>query len=673
MEYDTSRDIIVLAGVRGVSLWRLSRPTIKGSGHVMERLYVFEELADVWVGRCQLELRLGHVYALAERSAYVLSVESRHVVYRMKDIHEFNVTCVCWYGRSQFYLTGSSSGEIKCWTPFHYQRRGFRGSTTSSFLQSSSSGSQDNKEDNTLTLLHTFNIHTASIAGISLHPTSGMAISASMDGVIRILNLEMFTEIYSINLHGRPIMRMVDIALPPAPNSLGIRQEGAPPGRGILFTHADDNSVNLWRITSCAGFFGISSSDVISLRKFENFHVPVTFKALYSNPHVDTRITAFGSRVISKEEKQIIKEVDAESLSKEQLQQQAYEKYLTKKKEIADRKAQRRGEHDGMTKTMIQVASAFASGVTTFKMDEMKMRERIHGGHLDEGHLKNNPEVENEIVVSDIARGSSIDKSRSGDGDEFEKDLNKGEFMTQEEALKLAIDKVKNTRHGFQTSKSPVPMSVPPKLKPDLSKAPMTSKSQPTYMQRTYIASLAGRDLRLFTGKGKSITSVDPDVVVSGIVCYTVSVFQNMVFVLLESGAINVYCARSGSIPGEWSSLLRSLPDWARGSVNVERETVVCMSLIDVMPVEKPVSTEENNLNRDLRGEKAPVDIDEVIVLGCCSGSLVFLDTLNECRVVCVIQGHQTGITQMQYRHVRKELFTSAPFSSSIATISVYP
>jgi hypothetical protein len=44
------------------------------------------------------------------------------------------------------------------------------------------------------------------------------------------------------------------------------------------------------------------------------------------------------------------------------------------------------------------------------------------------------------------------------------------------------------------------------------------------------------------------VTSVDPDVVVSGITCYTVSVYQHMVFALMETGALAVYCTRTVSM-----------------------------------------------------------------------------------------------------------------------------
>ena len=104
-------------------------------------------------------------------------------------------------------------------------------------------------ESETLSLLHTFNVHTAAIAGILLHPVSGMGVSASMDGMIKVLNLEMFTVIYTINLHGVGIRSMSRINLAPAGKM------------GLLFEDVN-HEIKLWKFASVAAFFGIASDDV---------------------------------------------------------------------------------------------------------------------------------------------------------------------------------------------------------------------------------------------------------------------------------------------------------------------------------------------------------------------------------------------------------------------------
>jgi len=603
MEYFAKDDVIVMAGAQGVGVWRLWRPPKVGHSmqkqpYTMERLYTFSEIDECWINGLQIDTSTAEVFALSGNSAYVLSLQRKNVKHSLKNVHDLPITCVCWYGRSQFFMTGCMGGLIKCWTSFHYQ------SGKTAHADHRGREKRSDPDYAALSLLHTFTVHTAAVAGIVLHPTSGMAISASMDGIIRVLNLEMFTEIYSINLHGRGISRLTTIVLPPAPNSAGERVPGAPPGKGILFTHADDNSICLWRVTSCAGFFGISSSDVISLRRFENMHAPVLFTPLYSNPHIDCRVAKDGDKPF------LAQLTDLDEIEKDKQRQLTYEKYLVKQKEMAERKLKEAKETDLLKRTMGKVAGAFASFTTTFKVDTFVLNRKLNEGALDD------------MVPKDKA---------------------------EEEAVGTPSKAAKAAKTATITS-TPVSNAA----------AVNGAKLQGPFRDNVYVGSLAERDLRLFTGKGRTITSVDPDIVVQGIVCYTVSVYQHLVFALLEAGDIVVFCARSGSVPGEWSTHLRTMPHWRNGSVNVEHEDVVTMTLINIMPSStlKPPSDHNARYNKDMRGQPIPVGVDELVVMGCRSGVLLFLDTMNECRIVKVLQAHQQQVDQVEYRHVRRELFT---------------
>jgi WD40 repeat protein len=108
------------------------------------------------------------------------------------------------------------------------------------------------------------------------------------------------------------------------------------------------------------------------------------------------------------------------------------------------------------------------------------------------------------------------------------------------------------------------------------------------------------------------------------------------------------------------------MPDWARGSTNVEHEIVVCMSLVNILPTAARKASSEHNtrFSKDLRGEAVPLGIEELVVLGCRSGCLIFLDTMNDCRIAHVMQAHQLQVDQLHYRHVRQELFTLGEMSS---------
>jgi hypothetical protein len=146
------------------------------------------------------------------------------------------------------------------------------------------------------------------------------------------------------------------------------------------------------------------------------------------------------------------------------------------------------------------------------------------------------------------------------------------------------------------------------------------------------------------------ISVLEPKTIVQGVVCYTMSVYQQLLFCLFESGILKVYSTR-----------LADAPQLAEFSIQepVPLSQGTCMELIDTMPLEaqKPSGNEHADYFYDLRGDSVPWYINEIIVLGTKSGSLLFIDTLNNCEVTLVTQALQASVDQVVYRHVRKELF----------------
>ena len=49
-------------------------------------------------------------------------------------------------------------------------------------------------------LLHVFTGHTKAVTALQLHPLSGLAVSVSLDGTMRVLNLEALEEIYKLEI-----------------------------------------------------------------------------------------------------------------------------------------------------------------------------------------------------------------------------------------------------------------------------------------------------------------------------------------------------------------------------------------------------------------------------------------------------------------------------------------
>lgn len=615
MEYHEGRQVILMAGATGLSMWRVYRTSLANMEFLMERLYKFTSygLADTWISRMSLDAAADHVYAFEGRSAYIIDLNGLKGKFALKDIHESTVTCICWYKRSQFYMTGCVGGVIKCWTALHFKKAGIEGvrrqqrqPQLQEQQQEHGEGSSDNEEggeedsEDRLSLLHTFNIHTAAIAGIALHPVSGMGVSAGMDGLIHILNLEMFNIIYTINMHGVGIRNMMRIPLKPQSKT------------GILFED-ENNDIRLWKFSSVAGFFGIASADVITLNKFEDMQI-----ARLEN--------------IAKE-KELEDETRARTIKADFFKHKEQEQAVQMQEDL---------DVGRRTRMAVATAAAFSSNVSSFEfnlnaenIDKFVIEEEV-GEHVVAPDKDGEKEKAQLRAEADAAVSAVMARAHKEEEEEKKSSFRPSRHVTATAHLSGTHGKGQHHSH--------------------LSHAP--------HMSQTYIVALAGRDLRLFTERGRTISCMDPEVVVDGIVAYTVSVSQQLLMCLFESGALKVYCLRSGSEPGDWSELVFEIPQW-NASVG-DHEKATCMTLVDELPLPalKPSTLETHRFAMDLRGDAVPENVEELVAVGTNTGQIVFLDTMNRCKPCHVMQGRQGGkdldcVEDIQYRFVRKELFTT--------------
>jgi WD40 repeat protein len=159
------------------------------------------------------------------------------------------------YDRSQFYVTGSEQGEIKCFSAIFNNSRARTQDQINNgrFLKT---------EPSSLALLHTFNQHSRAVTGLVLHPSvPGLMISTSIDGSIRVLNLEALNQLFEVNLR-IPI--------------LNVKLLTRLTYNGMLFS-CSDGSVKLWKIVSCCKFFGSAPSEITSVTDVFNLHFDKEF------------------------------------------------------------------------------------------------------------------------------------------------------------------------------------------------------------------------------------------------------------------------------------------------------------------------------------------------------------------------------------------------------------
>ena len=543
LKFLPGENLVAAASATGVSLWRLYRNSAANMAYTMERVFVFAEVRE-WMNRIEIEASLGHLYAFAGTSCYVFDFHKRRLLHRLERIHEMTVNAICWYGRSQFYLTGCGGGLIKCWTSLHYQDK-------------HKSGPGDDMP--TFSLLHTFRLHTASVTGLVLHPTSGMAVSTSLDGVVRLLNLENFTEIYNISLDGVGVvaMKLLDYA---------------PKGKKAIMFADVNKCIRVWKITTAVGFFGVMNSNVVSVTKFENMH-----EELITNFYDKSDPVCRLRRMTDVNGKVAADEVFADCAGF--------------------------GKRDSDTESDVE-DDADVARKASGSSSRRSIRTRV--GSANSGAL---------------GVGSNASGAKAKDN------------------VELALKAVQLQMNRATLKKI----------------AEEENKRSRAFLSPSYVGSLSTgpQDLRIFSDRGATVSVLEPEVIVDGIVCYTVSVYQHLLFCLFESGHLKTFCTRSADAP-----LLLTV-DTRAGSQH--GEVGLCISLTDHLPInaQRPAGKVNGEYLFDIRGNHIPWYISETIVIGCKSGALLFFDTLTNCEFCYILAtAQQVPIVDMHYRHRKKELFT---------------
>lgn len=169
----------------------------------------------------------------------------------------------------------------------------------------------------------------------------------------------------------------------------------------------------------------------------------------------------------------------------------------------------------------------------------------------------------------------------------------------------------------------------------------------------------AGSDIRLVSESGSPLSRLEPELVVDGVRAFVYSAYQKLLFCILESGVIRSFCTRLAN-----SNTLRDFTVGAKGDI---AESIV---LIDVMSL---TSLRSSATSKTVRGEPSPLNVDETLVVGTSSGSLVFMDTFQECGVINAVQAFHGSITSLKYRKSRRELLAlGLSISESAATLKVW-
>ncbi|RYH28853.1 hypothetical protein EON65_10630 [archaeon] len=212
------------------------------------------------------------------------------------------------------------------------------------------------------------------------------------------------------------------------------------------------------------------------------------------------------------------------------------------------------------------------------------------------------------------------------------------------------------------------------------------------------IATFSSQDLRCFTHKGQLMGRLEPEHIVDGIKAYTVSVYQKLLICLCEKDKVRVHDLKRFTFPLLYEF---SLHGNKTGSSDAQGDSPepfqhkkahkddmgVCVALVDIAPGNILRSTkspkqklsedrdiaDEGDVKRDIRGNIIPEYIESYLLIGLNTGSILFLDTLNNFEVQMNFQANNGVVEDIKYRRrLRQLLVLGKDFSETYSTVRIW-
>eukprot|EP01041_Mallomonas_annulata_P001070 gene1070-2098_t len=253
--YNNANNNLLMCGSSGISTWSITTVTgADGPSYSVEKLNTFET-CEGWMMKVIYELPTDRIYILNDRSVSVLSISGRNIIAKIENAHEAPLTHVCWYSRSLFYITCCARGLVRCWTLHHNRNEKEKdggGKDTTSNGNGKTDIAHSDKDvhaEKKFSIVHTFRAHAKAVTGVVLHPVSGLLITTGLDGMVKVLNLEVLNELFFIKL---------EVGL------TGVRSLKYEGMDHILLSQSD-GTIRLWKISSFVKFFSMCSSAISNL------------------------------------------------------------------------------------------------------------------------------------------------------------------------------------------------------------------------------------------------------------------------------------------------------------------------------------------------------------------------------------------------------------------------
>lgn len=215
-------DMIVAAGVGGVSLWSISKAELSGKrSYQIDAAPKFDFNADFdtdeWVRATCYDHTKQRLYVACEQDFWAYSLDSGKRLGGVREAHRLSLTCIQVHTRTQFVVTGARDFEIKLWNSLLQHVVTFRDHhgpiTGLIFLEGDCDAARvqplsqlereqrrDPSQDDEDTIVDTFRLRHD-------HQRLPYLVSTSEDATIRLWHLDSARWIYK-QRHDKPIFGM---------------------------------------------------------------------------------------------------------------------------------------------------------------------------------------------------------------------------------------------------------------------------------------------------------------------------------------------------------------------------------------------------------------------------------------------------------------------------------
>jgi hypothetical protein len=261
--------------------------------------------------------------------------------------------------------------------------------------------------------------------------------------------------------------------------------------------------------------------------------------------------------------------------------------------------------------------------------------------------------------------------------DKYDVNFNQNSSVGDHEAPLASTHKVVKTASVLSIKSQDVQSTVLPQYISDLDKTvhekmpPIMSRNASAIMEdemydenfkkNKCMVAFAGHDLQILSVTGAVLSRCTADMLIDGVTHYTFSVFQQLLFCILENGALRVFCTRS-----PLCTLLREI---SIGALSSDKATaLVLVEGMSLGPLRSSATS------KDMRGEPSPLNVNEAILIGTINGVLLCFDTFQECALVLTQQVSKSELEGLKYRPFRNELVVIAKknISSALSTVKVF-